>query len=101
MSAAPKPRFLLFTGRVTSEADGDRHTIPAARLVYLYRLDPRDCVLYNAALHKLTDDHIKQMIWLEPRRSGDYDSYLTFVVAQWMRKNCNQLQNTETFHANR
>lgn len=70
---AMKPRYVLHPGWVVSKVDGDRHFITAKQLEVLYRVDPRNCVVYPAK-------GIGERFWedrpgdahLYPRSNGDY-----------------------------
>jgi len=64
------PRFVLFSGWVISD-DGDEHHISARRLVDLYRLNPRECVLIESD-KDLRGRDLTGLIELRPRFDGNY-----------------------------
>lgn len=67
-------RYVLHPGPVRSKTDGDVHHISASQLIMLYRVNPRDCVVYPEG------DAFRQRFWqdqpgdvhLYPRTSGNY-----------------------------
>lgn len=58
---------VIHPGHVHSAHDGDIHYIGYRRLVDLYRLNPKECVLYNK-VNKYPDDAMH----LYPRYDGEY-----------------------------
>jgi hypothetical protein len=63
---------VLCPGPVVSKNDGQEHWISPAQLVWLYRVDPRECVVHpsGAALDGWTWP--EGAIGLYPRFDGDY-----------------------------
>jgi hypothetical protein len=63
-------KYLVIPGYVTSQYDGDRHWVSALRLMHLYGVDPRLCVVqYREFPGRI---HDTSLICLEPRHDGDY-----------------------------
>jgi hypothetical protein len=52
-----------------SKNDNDRHYITAAKLMQLYKVDPRECIIYreNVGLD------VSKLIPLRPRYNGNYE----------------------------
>lgn len=42
-----KPKYLILPARVISRTDGDLHTVTAAQLINLYRVNPAECIVYS------------------------------------------------------
>jgi hypothetical protein len=61
---APRKRYLVLPGYVTSANDGQRHWIGYDRLVRLYGVDPAECTS--------TRVDGEQLIELSPRYDGNY-----------------------------
>ena len=70
-------RFLVCPGYVHSRNDGDRHWISADRLIDLYGVDPRECVIANRGLTWADE---KSLIRLTPRYSGHYREHLENLI---------------------
>jgi hypothetical protein len=61
-------KYLVVPGYVYSD-DGDQHWVSALRLMHLYGVDPRHCVVkYNG----LPGQHNDGLIRLGPRSDGKY-----------------------------
>jgi hypothetical protein len=59
-------KYLVSPGFVFSQRDGDRHWIGADRLMHLYGVDPRECVIDGPGRHA------DNLIVLVPRFDGNY-----------------------------
>ncbi len=62
-----KKKYILHPGKVQSRNDGDIHFICAEKLAELYKVDFRDCIVFNE--HKTYDS---KMIHLYPKYNGKY-----------------------------
>lgn len=65
-------KYCLHPGKVTSKTDGDIHYIGAARLADLYRVDIRECHVYEELgghIPRIDDEFLK---CLYPSPSGNY-----------------------------
>jgi hypothetical protein len=65
-------KYVIFPGKVVSQHDRDVHFVDAHTLMELYRVDPRECVIYYG------DDRdrgktFKGLITLHPRYDGNYE----------------------------
>lgn len=66
-------KYLVIPGYVASKSDGDHHYIGARRLMELYKVDPRECVIATDEFLKFTSQSIiLDFIHLEPRYDGNY-----------------------------
>lgn len=65
-------KYLVCPGTVISKIDGDEHYVDAGALIYLYDVDPRDCVISNTRKPQVVPDHLLDLIVLKPRHDGDY-----------------------------
>lgn len=73
-------RYLVIGGDVFSRSDGERHYVSARRLVALYRLDIRECVLADEGDFwppgyrppQLLGVDLWTLVILRPRADGDY-----------------------------
>lgn len=66
-------KYALIGGWVISRYDGERHYIPANRLLRLYKLHTKDCVVFSSELHMRGHD-MSKYICLYPRSDGNYES---------------------------
>lgn len=64
------PRYIVHPGKVVSMKDGDIHNVSAQRLMQLYRVNPRDCITADQALHGY--EYNGREIHLFPRYDGNY-----------------------------
>lgn len=64
-------KYLVIPGPVLSKNDGDRHHIGAARLMQLYGVSPRECVI--APEDRRGWQPPSHLIQLRPRYDGNYD----------------------------
>jgi hypothetical protein len=62
-----KPKYLVKPGYVFSKSDGDKHWISADKLIRLYQVNPRECVISHPYLDP------EDLIVLEPRYDGNYE----------------------------
>ena len=71
-------RYVLMPGYVVSKNDGDRHYVSAAQLAFLYKVDMRDCYIYNPDNYRtesefrMAQERMADLIKLAPRYDGDY-----------------------------
>ena len=77
-------KYVLVGGIVKSK-DGDVHKISAHKLLELYDLNPKDCILYNHPDGCEFFGNDEDQIWLEPRSEGDYKEYLEMLLECYMR----------------
>lgn len=64
-------KFVLRTGSVMSCSDRQIHTVQASRLVNLYGLNPKDCLL-DPSERQLRGYHEEELVHLCPLDSGEY-----------------------------
>lgn len=64
-----KQIYILNPGYVTSKTDGQRHYISAVQLAELYRVDMRDCTIYQPGLVVKSPRPTRH---LYPRFDGNY-----------------------------
>lgn len=66
-----KKKYIVYPGYVFSKNDGDRHFISADRLMNLYRVNPKECIVVD---HKKKLEGYKEedLISLYPDSSGRY-----------------------------
>lgn len=66
-------KYVLSPGYIESQSDGDIHYINATTLASLYGVDMRECyVQYRDRRYHSEKQERAKLIWLFPRRSGDY-----------------------------
>lgn len=67
-------KYVVVAGDVVSSTDGQKHHIGAGRLMQLYRVHLRECIIYRgeSSLFGLTAEQRKQLYWLMPRYDGRY-----------------------------
>jgi hypothetical protein len=65
----PQKEFLVCPGYVVSKFDGDTHYISEHKLMHLYNVDPRECVISCCPAHHHEDEGL---LHLEPNYDGDY-----------------------------
>lgn len=70
-------KYILYGGEVRSQNDGDIHFISAQKLMKLYNLNPKDCVLINNDIDrktKLAGLNLNGVhMVLHPRYDGNYN----------------------------
>ncbi len=64
-------KYLVKPGWVTSRTDGDRHWIPADKLIQLYQVNPKECIIYDP-----WQEDPQDLIVLRPRYDGNYETLL-------------------------
>lgn len=62
-----KKKYVVTPGYVISKTDGDKHYISYNRLIALYNVDPKECVVYLKHRFNYEGMHI-----LSPRFDGNY-----------------------------
>lgn len=67
-----KLKYVIFPGPVTSGNDGDVHFIDAPTLIRLYKVDPKECVIYHSDERDFGKS-FKGLITLHPRYDGNYE----------------------------
>jgi hypothetical protein len=73
-------KYVVCPGEVTSKTDGQRHYIGPMQLMKLYRVDPRECEIYEpapwwpSAIYKQEQERhaALRLVRLEPRYDGNY-----------------------------
>lgn len=67
-------KYLVISGPVRSQYDGEIHHIAAGRLIELYRVKPAECVVYqHEAVYSAHDlASFEKLDVLAPSPSGDY-----------------------------
>lgn len=71
--------YVVLPGYVTSQNDGDRHYITAERLIELYGVDPRRCIVVDRSRpHMAQGIHwsLADLPQLKPRSDGNYTTPL-------------------------
>ena len=66
------PRYIIHPGFISSKSDGDVHYVGYKQLVTLYKVDPRDCELYNPVKFYPADYMNEDITHLYPRWDGNY-----------------------------
>lgn len=69
-------RYVVVPAFITSKMDGDRHYIGADKLMRLYGVDPRECLILDYRGDIIEGTIPKDVIWLTPRYHGDYEGYV-------------------------
>ena len=65
-----KKEYAIHPGYIISINDGDRHYISFNRLIWLYKVDPKNCILWREGIGLKKDDYIH----LYPQsKSKDYE----------------------------
>jgi len=64
--------YLVVPGIVRSKNDGQYHYIDATKLIHLYKVDPKRCVVYDKNIPVEVYNQFGKLIRLSPRDSGDY-----------------------------
>ena len=73
-------KYALYSGYVTSVNDGQEHFVPAYKLIELYGLNRKDCIL-DADSDKL---YGLDYIVLRPKEKGDYKEHLEEVMKRYV-----------------
>ena len=69
-------KYIVESGFIKSAKDEDTHFITCKELIYLYKVDLRDCICNptkNGSLKELNKLHHRILKVLKPRVGGDYD----------------------------
>ena len=61
-------RYVVYPGYITSKNDGQFHYITAAKLMQLYKVNPRECIVYRENLGL----DVSKLTQLHPRYDGNY-----------------------------
>lgn len=75
-------RFLICPGFVRSKTDGQEHHISGRKLIELYGLDPKECVIKQDVYERFASrrqpepDYDPELIPLHPLYEGDYKESL-------------------------
>lgn len=69
---AKQIKYVVVPGRVISANDRDIHYIGAARLMVLYKVDPKECVVYYGDERDF-GKNLEGLIRLYPRGDGNYE----------------------------
>jgi len=78
-----KRNYLLLGGWVSSKSDGELHYVSATKLLRLYGLDPRECILVNDFNgSSLRGVDLTSLIVLGPRFHGDYHRIARRILEQ-------------------
>ena len=62
-------RYIIHPGYVQSKVDGQDHYISAKRLIALYKVNPKQCILASSDLHGYNPT---ELIHLYPLYDGNY-----------------------------
>jgi len=72
-------KYLICPGFVKSKNDGQIHYIGPMQLMRLYRVDPRECYIYEPApwwpvsYYQMAEERFRGLLQLGPRYDGDYE----------------------------
>lgn len=67
-----KVKYLVCPGYVSSVNDKDEHYISAMRLIKLYGVHPRECVVLTDNMRGYSQEFLNSLYALYPRRNGNY-----------------------------
>ena len=66
-------KYAVFPGKIRSKSDGDIHYISAEKLIRLYGVDPKECLIISDDRDLQRQRHrIDGLVQLHPRYHGDY-----------------------------
>ncbi len=65
-------RYAVFPGYVRSSTDGQDHYLNGPRMMRLYGVDPRECIIVRGPLGRVGLELVDSLIELRPRQDGDY-----------------------------
>ena len=74
-------KYVVCPRIIRSKSDGQFHYIGAAQLMSLYRVDPRECEIYEPsqqwtrADYEDAENRVRGLPQLIPRFHGDYEEY--------------------------
>lgn len=83
-------KFVLHTGSVMSGYDRQVHTVPASRLISLYGLNPKDCIIdpRESQIRGYDED---ELLHLYPVDNGEYRTKLYSKIkkarSNWLQNN--------------
>jgi len=63
-------KYIIHPEYVVSKSDGQSHYISYSELIYLYELNPKECIRYQEGNFNLKD--IKDAVHLYPLYQGNY-----------------------------
>jgi hypothetical protein len=63
--------YLVVPGEVISKTDGQTHFISADKLIHLYKVNKRDCVVLSSK--SIAINSYPDLIKLTPREDGNYE----------------------------
>lgn len=80
-------KYVIHGDHVISRYDGQHHFVSASKLINLYRVDPRECIIYEeGCLRGYTPEFIDTLIHLYPDHQGVYEKpescYATFYETE-------------------
>lgn len=87
-SKAVRLKFALHPGTIISKNDGDLHFISYPKLLWLYQLQPHECV--NGQSPNVVGYESDNYIHLYPRYLGDYLDYKATAILEFKKKETNQ-----------
>lgn len=67
-------KYVIFPQYILSKNDGDKHFISAEKLMKLYNVNPKECIIWRDEDFK-TGSPPKDLIWLKPRYDGNYETH--------------------------
>jgi len=76
-----RKRWLIVPGTIISKRDGDLHYISAEDLMWLYRVNPAECVVHNERMGPYRGATTDRLWVLRPRFDGDYLEYKQTLLA--------------------
>jgi hypothetical protein len=65
-------RYVLHSGTVKSQNDGQIHRVSAGELITLYHLNPRECIFHPVWPYSLSFKLPENALHLYPQSNGDY-----------------------------
>lgn len=71
LDTSMKKKYIVYPGYVNSRIDGQRHFIDAGKLMSLYKVNPKECIVVEYK-RKLEGYREEDFISLYPRYSGNY-----------------------------
>lgn len=66
-------KYLIKPGYVNSRSDGDEHYIGYAKLIQLYRVNPKECLMFEDEMRGYTAEFLDSLTVLEPQYNGNYE----------------------------
>jgi len=65
-------KYLVLEGEITSQHDGDIHYISGRRLIELYGVNPKECIVVKPG-EEIRGINTSGLILLRPRYDGNYN----------------------------